>query len=1691
MTSQKDKIQSLIADIEQVLDTQRPKKPWVRASDMEPQRQTLAKAQAYLRSLQESFDAPAGWGPVDPATGQLIAPDAADATDAGTESSATNGAASSAVGVFSGQPQSPGATPEDVLQSLLTEMKFLKSSALEPLRREMDALRQERDGLQQEVEGLEAQRSAMVTAGTAAIGTAAIGHSSISDEQLNDFLAVLMERLQERLSVQVTQTLGQLESDHADAIAKLTEATDAEVLQLRPAGQSIEEMRELQTRSDQLLVNIESTLQGMYETLQKNIDSYQISLNEGIENMHSLGRQGEVIVRSLVDHLTQQLGQTALPEPAFFPAPQGNQSNLTYALVDSPDLDSPDLANSDLGSPDLGSPEADLSSAVALPTAAAVSAAVSSTDELNDADDSSDDTVSSLNEILPEGSVEPVSASERTDESINETVSQSDSQTDSDNTSETETSIAAAATGGVIAAAILQQEKTSQEAEISQEDETSQENETQGTESPSGEQQDNEIAPEDCIREDGTIDLDLLKLDIDRDDENEVDAEDVMIDAAVADAQVAATEAEDPEIEAKVTPTADAAYLADLTLDDLTSVEDLLSEEDLTAGGDLVANDLADTSIAEAGDEPLSITPEISEISDINTGESLFAGLTEEPMAEEPMAEEPLSRSAEERAEKEEEESRVNEAEQTELETAGPDTTESVADDETLLSAPFASEELIAEADADEANEAIADIDSDITESSVTDSDSASDSTDDKENGSKAGIMATAALGAAAALKAKPSESSDELEEFWNPSTVEQPESAKVPDIPDAEDEGSDVSEPDNESDSLDVDDTVSSELAAELEADSLRADQIASDAVMRGLEAVSTLTPDLEEPVVSEEEMPEPAQLGEETEPMESSKMPDWPDDESETSEVVADGTAEPASEEELDAESTLNLATSLNAPEPPQFVDEDPFGTDLALTDTALDGTETSLIDSESSPADAVISEATSSDTTASAAPADFDDDLDFFETSDVGDKAAEDLIEKLSTESLDEGGYTDDEATEISQPVEGLTEFPELPAIAPPLPMPPLPQESETGLVDSDLTDSDLTDSLSSDRYDDDSDEGEDDPTDGEPASWFLGIDLGTTGLSAVLINRLGEQVYPLYWDNGDRATSEASRETGSEADEAQYGLFRLPVVLQIADDQTSDSQTQPIAAVGLDALSSKQSLRTVKPLLKVGIPFGTSQNSTNEGNMPANGPFVQWSDHQALPLQSIQDGLVRVLSTLSPKTLGCRAINLKQSALRRILGSLESVAVGYPNNWPDTYSFNIREAVLSAGIVSRPDQIFFVEEAIAALLSALPDPQAEMDEADMQQPSLYNCKWEGGTVIISAGATLTEAGVVNLPAELDQLIYRDFALRSFTYAGDSLDQDIICQLLHVPAKQAAEPSTSTGWESLGLDQLQLPQAGEADRIKRHRLRQRLNDSQLGREVVAAARDLKMVLQEETQCELTLAGQSWVVKRKDLETKVFIPYIQRVNRQIHSLLNQKGLSTQAVKQVICTGGSAALGAIARWLRQKFPNATIIQDTYSGEYSNSCSRVAYGLANLCHYPHVLDTHRHQYNDYFLLLELLRVLPDQPLPAGGILHLLEQRGVNIQACQSHILALIEGHLPPGLVPTEGDRPLISAQSPNIETYRALSELPLFRKQGGQIYIADEEQGKRLRQHLEALLSTKHQTLSESLSANLVSEQAT
>ncbi len=659
----------------------------------------------------------------------------------------------------------------------------------------------------------------------------------------------------------------------------------------------------------------------------------------------------------------------------------------------------------------------------------------------------------------------------------------------------------------------------------------------------------------------------------------------------------------------------------------------------------------------------------------------------------------------------------------------------------------------------------------------------------------------------------------------------------------------------------------------------------------------------------------------------------------------------------------------------------------------------------------------------------------------------------------------------------PLPATSELAEASAIAPA----PLATTAESSLAPQEVLPTDPTEPQVADGFP------------GSESEWFLGIDLGTTGLSAVLMNPATGAAHPLYWSH--------TTATGQE-----QATFRLPLVATLAASDQGHS-TGSISSLSFAALEQPSDradghlLHTLKPFLKTGIPHATPAGTEE--------PLLQVRPAETLPLATVLDvlaNLLRWVKNPSDTTVTVDAVGLEASPLHDILDALQGVIVGHPSNWSDTYRFNVREVILAAGLVETASQVFFVEEAIAAILSGLPDPSAPPSPPNRQTQTLYQCNWQGGTVVISGGASCTELGLVNLPHPLDTLSREDFFLRNLAYGGDALDLDILCQLLVPPERrQPIAPSDrrspkaqgwswratlpevqNARWEDLQLNTLDLPQLADPDLASRMRLRYHLEASPLGRSLLEAARYLKLVLQQQNQCQLELADQSWRVLRRDFENRVLVPYVQRLNQHLNALLSQTGLSPQAVNQVVCTGGNVSFSAIAKWLREKFPNATIIQDTYPTNRPLSCSRVAYGLVNLCRYPQVLDVSRHQYSDYFLLHEMVQTLPETPLPLEGILHLLEAHGINTDACRGRIEAILEGHLPPGLVPDIHTRPYLSRATQNREAYQDLVRNPLFTQQTRQIYTLNAPQRDRLRVHLETLLENKHQSLAEPLIAQLV-----
>jgi hypothetical protein len=76
-------------------------------------------------------------------------------------------------------------------------------------------------------------------------------------------------------------------------------------------------LQALRERSDFLLTSLDSSLQLAFSAMQKNVEVYQSTLHSGLDRMHHLGYQGEVLFSTLVNRLAQQVGREmaiALPE---------------------------------------------------------------------------------------------------------------------------------------------------------------------------------------------------------------------------------------------------------------------------------------------------------------------------------------------------------------------------------------------------------------------------------------------------------------------------------------------------------------------------------------------------------------------------------------------------------------------------------------------------------------------------------------------------------------------------------------------------------------------------------------------------------------------------------------------------------------------------------------------------------------------------------------------------------------------------------------------------------------------------------------------------------------------------------------------------------------------------------------------------------------------------------------------------------------------------------------------------------------------------------------------------------------------------------------------------------------------------------------------------------------------------------
>ena len=595
----------------------------------------------------------------------------------------------------------------------------------------------------------------------------------------------------------------------------------------------------------------------------------------------------------------------------------------------------------------------------------------------------------------------------------------------------------------------------------------------------------------------------------------------------------------------------------------------------------------------------------------------------------------------------------------------------------------------------------------------------------------------------------------------------------------------------------------------------------------------------------------------------------------------------------------------------------------------------------------------------------------------------------------------------------------------------------------------------------------------------SDWYLGIDFGTTGLSAALVDRQSGQLYPIYWE-----TRHDSKTPHHDAYEPAISC-RIPSVAVLGKTANSGLGQQ----ITIESVGDRQQtwaaeeflLQNFKLPLKVAIPYLQGTGVVYE-------PLLQFSDDRVISIALPLNGLRALLATLNPRLqanfeglsmpdLICRASGLETEALDKALESLQGIVLGTPAGWSDAYRFNLREAVLGAGLVAECEQIFVVEDAIATLLSAITPVKnancgqsetAELmneDNTSNRQLAVQASSFSGGTLILNAGATTVELGLVDLPENSQHLTYADFTCQSFAFAGNAFDQDIICQLL---AKN----------ETFGMS-MDLPRPGHPDLPNRYELQQRLQSSAFGLQLLDAARHLKVILQHQESFVLNIGEKRWNVQRRDLESQVLVPFVQQLNRELNALLSRVGMSPAGINQAICAGGMGAWPAIARWLRQKLPNAMVVQ--YQEFEDVKISRVACGLASLALYPGILDVSRQQYGNFFLLWELMQVLGEQALSFEQIVQLLERHGVNTRTCESRILGILAGNWAAGLLPDRTDLMLLAQDSRQNRDWEAISAAVLFVQNGDRTYSLNIKQAAIVREYLTKLASSTQQKILEPL----------
>lgn len=547
-----------------------------------------------------------------------------------------------------------------------------------------------------------------------------------------------------------------------------------------------------------------------------------------------------------------------------------------------------------------------------------------------------------------------------------------------------------------------------------------------------------------------------------------------------------------------------------------------------------------------------------------------------------------------------------------------------------------------------------------------------------------------------------------------------------------------------------------------------------------------------------------------------------------------------------------------------------------------------------------------------------------------------------------------------------------------------------------------------------------------------TWFLGVDFGSSYVRASILNANTGRIYPLSF--GSETSLKSSAVFSSEqsnTDPMQVSIALAPLENAIETSSQADNGS----GMGEPTTYVSQ----FKHLLKMGLPYS---------GISSWQPILQWDGSQKIALRWLVAALRQLL--LEVKTAGSHA---ELPDAQEILNRLDGVILGYPSQWSDTYVLNLREAVLNAELVSQPEQVMVVEQAIAPLLTLIHKNKSPQQIA----------------LLIDSGAISTSLLLVRPNATGIQR--SDINYRSIDYAGTGLNQDIVTQLLYPHWRMITNPER----DACNLEHLELPAPGNPDPANRSLLQQYLLTSGVGTKLLQFAEQLKLELSNHPDLDQwvdEVSGQPLMVLRRELESQVLLPFRQNLNHKLNDLLSNSGVFAEDIAEVWQIGGTMRLPFITNWLSQKLPNATKTERL-------SDSAVADGLAIAPLYRYLLNIARQQYSDYFLIHEMCRLNLRNAVNFNSLMQQLQNQGINTRACRDRIGNILQGDLPAGLFPWQEPEQGIVLSDPGLNS--ELFTGRLFEPETDGTYLPNTIKFQLLRAYLQAITASMRQSISEPL----------